>query len=306
MKYKTTDKNFAYIWKPVKCIKNDPLTKMDIQGECFLLVILLEGKAILSTADEKFTAVAPCFVCFNELDAPILLHQEDMKNYAIYFDPTFLNVNMTFERIRSVDYPELAYAYDLFLCRPFLNPYRKVAFPFYYINKLQSACEGMIFELQEQRDGYWSCRGRTFFIEIIILLERISRSSFEPSISELDLLPAHNLVLLEKAEQFIETNYSKSISLEELVNFCGSNHTTLTALFKMKYGKTPFKYILEYRIEIAKKQIAFTSVPLKDIATRCGFKTVQHFARIFKECAGETPASYRQRTVADRIRNLKY
>ena len=305
MKHITTDKEFAYMWKPIQCIKNDPLTQMDIQGECFLLLILTEGKAIFSTADEKITATAPCFVCFNELDTPAILQQDGMKNYAIYFDPTFLNVNMTFARIRSPDYPEIAYAYDLFLCRPFLIPYREVPFPFYYINKLQSACEDMIFELQEQRDGYWSCRGRTFFIEIIILLERISRSFYEADAHESDILPAHDMALLEKAEQFIEASYNKSITLEDIVSFSGSNHTTLTELFKKKHGTTPIKYVLTYRIEIAKKQLAFTSVPLKDVATQCGFKTVQHFARVFKECVGETPASYRHRTVVQRIRDLQ-
>ena len=256
MKHITTDKEFAYMWKPIQCIKNDPLTQMDIQGECFLLLILTEGKAIFSTADEKITATAPCFVCFNKLDTPAILQQDGMKNYAIYFDPTFLNVNMT-------------------------------------------------FELQEQRDGYWSCRGRTFFIEIIILLERISRSFYEADAHESDILPAHDMALLEKAEQFIEASYNKNITLEDIVSFSGSNHTTLTELFKKKHGTTPIKYVITYRIEIAKKQIAFTSVPLKDVATQCGFKTVQHFARVFKECVGETPASYRHRTVVQRIRDLQ-
>ena len=63
---------------------------------------------------------------------------------------------------------------------------------------------------------------------------------------------------------------------------------------------TTFKYLYSFRIEIAKKQIAFTDVPLKDIALRNGFKTIQHFTRIFKEFTGETPSAYRKRSLEDR------
>lgn len=304
MKHITIDKNQVDRWKPIQCIKNDPLTKIDIHNDCFLLLILTGGKAIFSTANETFTVIAPCIVCFNELDAPALLQQEGLENYAIYFHPTFINVNMTFERIRSTDYPEVAFVYDLFLCRPFLNPYRRISIPLFYVHKLRSCCEDMMYELQEQRDGYWSCRGRTYFIEIIILLERISSSQSEAALPPSAVISAHDLALLERAVKFIEINYSKEITLEDIVTFSRSNHTTLTALFKKKYGTTPFKYLLTYRIEIAKKQVSFTSVPLKNIATQCGFKTVQHFARIFKNYVGETPASYRQRTVAERIRKF--
>ena len=53
-------------------------------------------------------------------------------------------------------------------------------------------------------------------------------------------------------------------------------------------------------LRLAKKQLAFTDVPIKDISAMSGFKTVQHFSRVFKEYIGETPASFRKISVENR------
>ena len=54
-----------------------------------------------------------------------------------------------------------------------------------------------------------------------------------------------------------------------------------------------------YSITIAKKQL-----PIKDIANMVGFKTVQHFSRVFKENVNTTPASFRKETVERRKKEL--
>lgn len=50
-------------------------------------------------------------------------------------------------------------------------------------------------------------------------------------------------------------------------------------------------------IPISESQLEFTSVPIKDIANMTGFKTVQHFGRIFKEQTVRTPAEFRKTDV---------
>ena len=62
---------------------------------------------------------------------------------------------------------------------------------------------------------------------------------------------------------------------------------------------------MQYRITIAKKQLAFTDVPIKDIASMVGFKTVQHFNRIFKEITGTPPAEFRKTSVQKRKDGIK-
>lgn len=59
-------------------------------------------------------------------------------------------------------------------------------------------------------------------------------------------------------------------------------------------------YLMQYRITVAKKQLEFISVPIKDIANMAGFKTVQHFNRVFKAQTGTTPAEFRKNAVQKR------
>ena len=65
------------------------------------------------------------------------------------------------------------------------------------------------------------------------------------------------------------------------------------------------EYLKKYRIAMSKKQLAFTDVPIKDISDMVGFKTVQHFNRVFKEITGTTPAVFRRTAVEKRRTEIK-
>ena len=74
---------------------------------------------------------------------------------------------------------------------------------------------------------------------------------------------------------------------------------------KEELGCTAIEYLMKYRITVAKKQLAFTDVPIKDVANMVGFKTVQHFGRIFKKITDTTPAEFRKTAVQKRKDQIK-
>lgn len=301
MKYATIDKYIEGRLRLVKCVKNDSLTDIEIEGNCFLLLILTSGSVTFTVGSEHFTSVAPCFVCFDDKDAPVLIGKSDLECYAIYFHPTFLNVNMTLDRIRDPELSEQLCAHEMFLCRPFLYHSRQIYIPVNYIAMIKSSADELLCQLEEQRDGYWSCRGRSALIEIIVIMERLMDMDLKLSGGARDSNSAWRAAGIQSAVRFIESNYNKDITNAQILEAAGLNKTEFSVLFKDKYGMTASRYLYAFRIEIAKKQVTFTDVPLKDIAKRCGFKTVQHFTRVFKDFTGETPAEFRRRTLAARI-----
>ena len=105
---------------------------------------------------------------------------------------------------------------------------------------------------------------------------------------------------LRDAVLYIESRFDESVTLPDIAKAAGMNHTTLTALMKEELGLTAIEYLMKYRITVAKKQLEFTSVPIKDIANMTGFKTVQHFSRVFKAQNGTTPAEFRKNAVQKR------
>ena len=290
----------------IECVRNDRLQNIDIKDKCFLLIILTVGKLEFKVENEQFCAAAPAFICFDETQNPVLISKRKAQYTCIYFHPEFLNVNMSFELLRKKEYVDIASTHDLFLLKPFTNKAYVVPIAETQLEKIVQAADCLQTELENQRDWYWSCRGRSYFMEIIIALERmygLIGYGIKHQIS--DNAPIIKNPKLRDAVLYIEGHYGDDIILSDISANAGINHTTLTALMKEELGCTAIEYLMKYRITVAKKQLEFTSVPIKDIANMTGFKTVQHFSRVFKSQTGATPAEFRKNAVQKRKDDFK-
>lgn len=285
----------------IECVQNDCLQNIDIKSKCFLLIILTAGKLEFKVENEQFCAVAPAFICFDETQNPVLISKRKAQYTCIYFHPEFLNVNMSFEMLRKKDYGDIASTHDLFLLKPFTDKAYVVSIAEAQLDKITQAARDMQEELQNQRDWYWSCRGRSYFMEIIIALERMyGLIGYGVTHQKSDNIPIIKNAKLRDAVLYIEGHYGDNIILSDISANAGINHTTLTALMKEELGCTAIEYLMKYRVTVAEKQLEFTSVPIKDIANMTGFKTVQHFSRVFKAHTGATPAEFRKNAVQKR------
>jgi AraC-like DNA-binding protein len=210
---------------------------------------------------------------------------------------------MTFSGIRSPNYVQIAMAHDFFLLEPFTDTVR------YELPVFDEALENferLFFlleqELLAQSDWYWSCRCRSYFIELMLLLERTYGL-----IGQNDSVENSNKILnphLKKAVIYIENNYRDTISLEDIVKAASLSHSILTQLFKAELDMTPIEYVWHHRLTVAKKFLEFTNLPIKDIALRCGFKTTQHFSRRFEDRYGNNPTTFRTVAVASRKKSF--
>ena len=289
----------------IECTQNDRLQNTHIKNNCFLLIILTAGKLEFKVENEQFCTAAPAFICFDETQNPVLISKRKAQYTCIYFHPEFLNVNMSFEMLRKKEYVDIASTHDLFLLKPFTNKAYVVPIAEAQLEKITQAARDMQEELKNQRDWYWSCRGRSYFMEIIIALERMyGLIGYGVTHQKSDNTPIIKNAKLRDAVLYIESRFDESITQPDIAKAAGMNHTTLTALMKEELGLTAIEYLMKYRITVAKKQLEFTSVPIKDIANMTGFKTVQHFSRVFKAQTGETPAEFRKSVVQKRKDDL--
>ena len=289
----------------IECTQNDRLQNIHIKNNCFLLIILTAGKLEFKVENEQFCVAAPAFICFDETADPVLISKQKAQYICIYFHPEFLNVNMSFEMLRKKDYGDIASTHDLFLLKPFTDKAYVIPIAEAQLEKITQAAEFMQEELQNQRDWYWSCRGRSYFMEIIIALERMyGLIGYGMTHQKSDNTPIIKNAKLRDAVLYIESRFDESITLPDIAKAAGMNHTTLTALMKEELGLTAIEYLMKYRITVAEKQLEFTSVPIKDIANMTGFKTVQHFSRVFKAQTGAAPAKFRKSAVQKRKDDL--
>ncbi|MBZ4654452.1 MAG: response regulator receiver protein [Peptococcaceae bacterium] len=93
---------------------------------------------------------------------------------------------------------------------------------------------------------------------------------------------------------FIMEHLSEPLTLEYLAAQVHTSPSYLSRLFKTSTGRSLSNFILEARIEKAKfLLLEDMERPLKLIAKKVGFSTVQHFCNTFKKVTNTTPAYFR-------------
>ncbi len=281
------------------CRPDDPLDDLDIENNCFWLGLLYKGSATFDVGGKTIKAKAPCFICFDETQSPRLVQKKNVRCDSVYFNPTYININMTFENIHSANYREMAACYDLFMCSPFTDREQYVI-PFYEesFNSVKRMYAGMVQEFTCQTDWYWSCRSRSYFMQILMLVDRsYGYAFFDAELHGMAPLQNNHL---RNAVVFVESHYMEPITLADIVEAAGINHTTLTRVIKAELGVSPMEYVWRQRLRVAQKLLEFTDLAVKDVAERCGFKTINHFCRKFEQCTGMTPTSFRARQLQKR------
>lgn len=110
--------------------------------------------------------------------------------------------------------------------------------------------------------------------------------------------------LVQKIIACIDTDLCADLSLNSLSDHFGVNASYLSALFSKETGMTLTNYVNMQRIEYAKKLLLNTNLPIKSIASQCGFTDVYYFSKLFKRIAQCTPKNFRQSYIFSDIEQL--
>jgi LacI family transcriptional regulator len=84
------------------------------------------------------------------------------------------------------------------------------------------------------------------------------------------------------------------IKVHDVARAAAISRSQLDRRFKDVVGRTIHDEIRRVRLEQARRLLAETSLPLKQVAFRCGFRTVQHLTTLFRQCVGVAPGAYRR------------
>ncbi|WP_324824617.1 AraC family transcriptional regulator [Sinanaerobacter sp. ZZT-01] len=91
--------------------------------------------------------------------------------------------------------------------------------------------------------------------------------------------------------EFLEENYMKNITLNDLSDLIGLSKYYLLRTFTKQRGISPYSYLETIRIDKAKKMLEEGISPL-EAALQTGFSDQSHFSRFFKKFIGLTPKQY--------------
>ena len=107
-------------------------------------------------------------------------------------------------------------------------------------------------------------------------------------------LPQPTAMLVKQASAYIQQNYTRTFSLEELSETIGVSKSYLSRIFKMDTGISPWDYLNRFRIQKSKELLLLTDESITAIAASVGYEDVGYFGRVFRETAGCSPREFRQ------------
>jgi AraC-like DNA-binding protein len=91
--------------------------------------------------------------------------------------------------------------------------------------------------------------------------------------------------------EFIHARYTESLSLSDLGDAAGMSRFTVIRAFRRIVGLSPHAYVVQVRIENAKRLLA-SGASIARVATAVGFADQSHLNRHFKRLLGVTPATF--------------
>lgn len=98
--------------------------------------------------------------------------------------------------------------------------------------------------------------------------------------------------IIAKIMDFIEAQYMRKLSLEEIANEVHINKFYLSRLFKERTGENLIDYINKKRIDRAKVYFKEGGKKIYEIADLIGLYDTAYFSKIFKKYTGYAPSEY--------------
>lgn len=106
-------------------------------------------------------------------------------------------------------------------------------------------------------------------------------------------LPNQYPDILLKAIKMINGEISANHTLESLSHACNTSVNTLSRLFRKYMSCSPVKYIIDRRLEQAKRLIYMDKMTLKEVAERCGYNSESFLSRSFRKKFGMSPIAFK-------------
>jgi len=107
--------------------------------------------------------------------------------------------------------------------------------------------------------------------------------------------PTGRALLATTAERFMARNLHRDLGVAEIAQAVGTSPARFSERFKRESGLTPADALRRLRCERARDLLRNSQMPVTDVAFRLGFRSSQHFARVFRKYTGLSPREFRHR-----------
>ena len=125
------------------------------------------------------------------------------------------------------------------------------------------------------------------------LLSLYFNKSEDPSLEQCPfLVDEENVQKIRRAKDIILERMTDPPSLENLSVEIGLSLKKLKEGFKQLYGDTVYSYLLDHKMEEARRMLDSQKFNVNEVGLKLGYSTASHFIAAFKKKYGTTPKKY--------------
>jgi len=131
--------------------------------------------------------------------------------------------------------------------------------------------------------------------ELVLFLRR---PGGQPQLSVSLASQASEMTSIRELQIWIAEHLERRLSVEDLANRMSMSVRNFERVFTREVGTTPSQFVLQMRVEAARRRLERTETALKAVASTTGFRNVDVMRRAFVRLLGITPRRYRELATA--------
>ena len=165
---------------------------------------------------------------------------------------------------------------------------------YYYENKISNPIFLVLNELK-RFDINSSTKNLFLKAKIYELFSHLYNRNRDLNIEQCPFLTnEENFKKIKQAKEIIIENMTNPPSLVELSEEINLSLKKLKEGFKKIYGKPVYQFLIEYKMELAKKLLSDNNYNVNEVSLKLGYSTASHFITAFKNKYGLTPKNFKQ------------
>ena len=149
--------------------------------------------------------------------------------------------------------------------------------------KIHNLMDEIILLNEEQKNIFLLYSKLLSFLDLIITDAKIP-----------DARSGKNYTVISNAKKFIESNFQKQITLSDISKSVHLSEIYFRSIFTESVGMSPHQFLINCRIDNAKKLLWNSDVSICEVAEKSGFGCQQYMNKVFKKETGMTPNEYRK------------
>lgn len=162
---------------------------------------------------------------------------------------------------------------------------------------------GVMHAIRSLADGMLASCGReidtpeVFLTEHYPTLQHLRRGVKEKMLEIIASMPegpAMSAPVLE-AVRYIRNHFTEDISLSDVAHHIDMSQSWLTKRFNQECGRSIPQYLMDVRMEHARRMLEETNMLVFEVSHAVGFENPRYFVAVFKKALGMTPKAYRER-----------